>query len=99
MWLATTLLTIADGSLYLATPVDVIFIALPILEVARMKKGDDAGKFRDLDDVLYVAGFPGYSRLKTLLEEQLELVCDVQEDKIQSRSSFTSISDNEAHLR
>lgn len=68
-----------DGRLYIATQVDPVFILLPIFEEARMKKGDDLGKFRQLDEIIYIDGYPGYQQLASLAEKSMEVVCDVKE--------------------
>lgn len=106
-----------DGSFYLATPVDPLFIILPILEQVRMKasvflyqlsllvieeffffhdevfarfwastqwvvmflqKGDDMGKFRSMDDIVSVDGFPGYTCLLPFLSASLDILCEVR---------------------
>ncbi|GMY17687.1 ribonuclease H2 subunit B isoform X1 [Fagus crenata] len=68
-----------DGSLYTATPVDPVFIMLPIFEEARMKKGDDPGKFRQLDEIIFISSYPGYQQLLSIAEHSMQVVCDVKE--------------------
>ncbi|XP_073130570.1 uncharacterized protein [Henckelia pumila] len=68
-----------DGQLYIATPVDPVFILLPIFHEARMKKGDDPGKFRQLDEIIYVPGYPGYQSLSSMADKAMQVVCDVKE--------------------
>ncbi|KAK7311820.1 hypothetical protein RJT34_10197 [Clitoria ternatea] len=68
-----------DGRLYLSTPVDPVFMMLPIFEEARMKKGDDHGKFRQLDEILFIDGFPGYQQLISVVENCMQVVCEVKE--------------------
>ncbi|XP_031736473.1 ribonuclease H2 subunit B isoform X4 [Cucumis sativus] len=68
----------SDGRLYSATPVDPVFIFLPIFEEARMK-GDDLGKFRQLDDIMFINGYPGYLHLLPLAEKFMQVVCEVKE--------------------
>ncbi|CAL5016382.1 unnamed protein product [Urochloa decumbens] len=68
-----------DGGLYYCTPVDPIFIFLPTFEAARMSNGKDPGKFRQLDEILYVEGYPGYQQLMDVAEHHMELVCEVKE--------------------
>lgn len=68
-----------DGSLYIGTPVDPIFLLLPVLDDAQMKKADDAGKFRSLEDILYVEGYPGYLHLSCMLGNALDAVCEVRD--------------------
>lgn len=68
-----------DGRLYTATPVDPVFILLPIFEEARMKKGDDPGKFRQLDEMIFINGYPGYQYLLSIVETSMQVVCDIKE--------------------
>nr|XP_010929864.1 ribonuclease H2 subunit B isoform X3 [Elaeis guineensis] len=69
-----------DGSLYIATPIDPIFILLPVFEAARMtiQKRNDQGMFRQLDEILYVDGYPGYQHLMSVAEDSMQLVCEVK---------------------
>ncbi|KAK6116444.1 hypothetical protein DH2020_049906 [Rehmannia glutinosa] len=68
-----------DGRLYTATPVDPVFILLPIFEEARMKKGNEPGKFRQLDEIIYINGYPGYESLSSIAEKAMQVVCDLKE--------------------
>ncbi|KAL8137922.1 hypothetical protein V2J09_003923 [Rumex salicifolius] len=68
-----------DGSLYTSTPVDPVFIMLPIFEEARMKKGDDLGKFRQVDEMIFIDGYPGYQQMSSILEKSMHVVCEVKE--------------------
>ncbi|GMJ00207.1 hypothetical protein like AT4G20325 [Hibiscus trionum] len=68
-----------DGSLYTATPIDPVFIMLPIFEDARMKKGDDPGKFRQLDEILFINDYPGYQHLFSIAKDCMEVVCESKE--------------------
>ncbi|XP_059663028.1 uncharacterized protein LOC132308811 isoform X2 [Cornus florida] len=68
-----------DGRLYTATPVDPVFILLPIFEEARMKKGDDPGKFRQLDEIIFINDYPGYQHLSSTAEKSMQVVCDSKE--------------------
>ncbi|KAI4364995.1 hypothetical protein MLD38_021022 [Melastoma candidum] len=68
-----------DGCLYMATPVDPVFVLLPLFEDARMKKGDEAGKFRQLDEIMFVDGFPAYHSLVSAAEKSMHVVCEVKE--------------------
>lgn len=68
-----------DGGLYAATPVDPVFILLPMFDIARMKSGDDPGKFRPLDEIIELDNYPGYRYLPTIAEESMEVVCDCKE--------------------
>ncbi|XP_047323494.1 ribonuclease H2 subunit B [Impatiens glandulifera] len=68
-----------DGGLYTATPVDPVFVLLPIFDNARMKREDDPGKFRQLDEILFINGYPAYQQLSSIAEKSIEVVCDVKE--------------------
>ncbi|KAG6407853.1 hypothetical protein SASPL_130853 [Salvia splendens] len=68
-----------DGRLYTATPIDPIFILLRVFEEARMKKGNEPGKFRQLDEIMYIQGFPGYQSLSSVAEKAMAVVCDLKE--------------------
>ncbi|KAK8943351.1 hypothetical protein KSP40_PGU000656 [Platanthera guangdongensis] len=78
-----------DGSLYINTPVDPIFILLPIFNVARLKKGKERGMFRQLDEILFVNDYPSYQRLLSLAEESMPLVCEVKEFINSSREELS----------
>ncbi|KAH9795266.1 Ribonuclease H2 subunit B [Citrus sinensis] len=68
-----------DGSIYAATPIDPVFIMLPIFEEARLKKGEDPGKFRQLDEIIFIDGYPGYQYILPLAENCMQVVCEVKE--------------------
>lgn len=52
---------------------------LPLFEDARMKKGDDPGKFRQLDEILFVNDYPGYQQLFSIAKDCMEIVCESKE--------------------
>ncbi|WOG83071.1 hypothetical protein DCAR_0102245 [Daucus carota subsp. sativus] len=68
-----------DGRLYAATPIDPVFILLPIFDEARMKKGEDQGKFRQLDEIIFIQGYPGYQHLLSIADKSMQVVCDFKE--------------------
>ncbi|KAL5728517.1 hypothetical protein ACHQM5_001591 [Ranunculus cassubicifolius] len=68
-----------DGGFYTATPVDLVFILLPIFEEARMKKEGDQGKFRQLDEMLFINDYPEYQHLLSIAEDSMKIVCEVKE--------------------
>ncbi|XP_020572153.1 ribonuclease H2 subunit B isoform X2 [Phalaenopsis equestris] len=68
-----------DGSLYFSTPVDPIFIFLPIFSNARLKKGKEQGMFRQIDEILFNNDYPSYQCLVSLAEQSMQLVCEVKE--------------------
>jgi hypothetical protein len=43
-----------------------------------MQDGKDPGKFRQLDEILYVEGYPGYQQLMNVASHHMELVCEVK---------------------
>ncbi|XP_073007924.1 uncharacterized protein [Typha latifolia] len=68
-----------DGSLYISTPIDPIFILLPIFDAARMQKDNHQGVFRQLDEILFVHGYPGYQQLMSIAQDYMQVVCEVKE--------------------
>ncbi|KAH9795264.1 Ribonuclease H2 subunit B [Citrus sinensis] len=75
-----------DGSIYAATPIDPVFIMLPIFEEARLKKGEDPGKFRQLDEIIFIDGYPGYQYILPLAENCMQVVCEVKDEAIENAS-------------
>ena len=43
-----------------------------------MQKGNEPGKFRQLDEIMYIQGFPGYQSLSSVAEKAVEVVCDLK---------------------
>ena len=43
-----------------------------------LQKGDDMGKFRSMDDIVSVDGFPGYACLLPFLSASLDILCEVR---------------------
>lgn len=41
-----------------------------------MQKKDDPGMFRQLDEIIYVSGYPGYQYLSSIAEKSMQIVCD-----------------------
>ncbi|CAA7401003.1 unnamed protein product [Spirodela intermedia] len=68
-----------DASLFISTPFDPIFLFLPVFEEARMKKSHDQGMFRELNEILFVDGYPGYQHLLSIAKDSIELICEVKE--------------------
>lgn len=66
---------IADGGMYLASPVDVAFILLPILEAAAAQ-----GQFRELSEILEACGDSEATRLASMPSAVLAVaaLCDVR---------------------
>lgn len=44
----------------------------------KMQKGTDLGMFRQLDEILYVEGYPGYLHLMSMAVDSMQLVCEVK---------------------
>lgn len=45
-----------------------------------MQKREDPGKFRQLDEILFVDGYPEYQHLLSTVENCMQVVCDVKGD-------------------
>jgi len=43
-----------------------------------MQKGDDPGKFRQLDEIVFISGYPGYQHLLSIAENSMQVLCDVK---------------------
>jgi hypothetical protein len=43
-----------------------------------LQSGKDLGKFRQLDEILYIEGYPGYQHLMSIAGNHMELVCEVK---------------------
>lgn len=43
-----------------------------------MQKGDEPGKFRQLDEIIYIDGYPGYQSLSSIAEKTMPIVCDLK---------------------
>jgi ribonuclease H2 subunit B len=43
-----------------------------------MQKGDDSGKFRQLDEIMFINGYPGYQHLLSIAENSMQVVCEVK---------------------
>lgn len=46
--------------------------------LSEMQKGKDSGKFRDLDEILLVDGYPAYGYLTAIAETSMAVVCEVK---------------------
>jgi len=72
---------IEDGGVYLATPVDPLFLMLPILEQGRHATAEKPlGQFCPLEDILQAtqANYPAVELLKDTVTDSLPLVCQVK---------------------
>ncbi|KND02487.1 uncharacterized protein SPPG_09073 [Spizellomyces punctatus DAOM BR117] len=67
-----------DGSLYIFSPFDPLFLLLPILEKRRKKTSESPGIFLTLDDLLHDETYISLTRLHGLknLPEKLLVICD-----------------------
>ena len=43
-----------------------------------LQNGNNPGKFRQLDEILYIEGYPGYQQLMSVAGHHMELVCEVK---------------------
>lgn len=43
-----------------------------------MQKGDDPGKFRQLDEIMFINGYPGYQHLMSITENCMQVVCEIK---------------------
>ncbi|KAJ1974102.1 hypothetical protein H4R33_006864 [Dimargaris cristalligena] len=71
----------SDGTLHLMTPVDPLYILLPILEINNQNRDGFDGVYMMADDLLESPEFPDIAYLRTLpqLWDQLRLLCDVKQ--------------------
>lgn len=49
-----------------------------VLSFTVLQNGKDPGKFRQLDEILYVEGYPAYQQLMSVAGQHMELVCEVK---------------------
>ncbi|KAM3579603.1 hypothetical protein VKS41_008057 [Umbelopsis sp. WA50703] len=76
-----------DGILYMMTPIDPLFVLLPVLDQIRQKTGESEGRFVQIDDILHGQDDPKYKSLHHLsrmpdLAQQMQLLCDRQGERI-----------------
>ena len=43
-----------------------------------MQKRDDQGKFRQLEEIMFVNGYPGYQHLISISENCMQVVCEIK---------------------
>lgn len=46
----------------------------------QMQKASDQGVYRQLDEILYVDGYPGYQHLFSVAKDTMNMVCEVKGD-------------------
>eukprot|EP00697_Spironema_sp_BW2_P004111 gnl/Spiro4/15576_TR8371_c0_g1_i1.p1 gnl/Spiro4/15576_TR8371_c0_g1~~gnl/Spiro4/15576_TR8371_c0_g1_i1.p1 ORF type:complete len:303 (-),score=62.94 gnl/Spiro4/15576_TR8371_c0_g1_i1:13-921(-) len=70
-----------DGGLYLASPIDVLLLALPFLDSHRSQTAASAGRFVALDEILFDANWEDLRSLKPFLEADrtIEQICEVKD--------------------
>ncbi|KAI8822392.1 ribonuclease H2, subunit B [Fimicolochytrium jonesii] len=68
----------ADGSLYTASPMDPLFVLLPLLDARRKQTDAAAGQYISLDDLLFSEEYRDLSRIGGIedLADRLAAVCD-----------------------
>lgn len=47
-----------------------------------MQKRDDPGKFRQLDEIMFVNSYPGYQHLIPIAENCMQVVCEIKGNPI-----------------
>jgi ribonuclease H2 subunit B len=43
-----------------------------------MQKRDDLGKFRQLDEIIFINDYPGYQHLMSIAENCMGVVCEIK---------------------
>jgi ribonuclease H2 subunit B len=51
---------------------------VPLNRLTLLQNGKDPGKYRQLDEILYIEGYPGYQQLMSVAGHHMELVCEVK---------------------
>ncbi|KAF9937880.1 Ribonuclease H2 subunit B [Mortierella alpina] len=71
----------SDGSLYLITPMDPVFMFIPILDIMRQKTQNTEGRFLILEDIFESDQYASLRQLTQLqhIERDLRLVCEVRD--------------------
>ncbi|KAF9436227.1 Ribonuclease H2 subunit B [Entomortierella beljakovae] len=71
----------SDGSLYITTPIDPVFMFIPILDIVRKKSNDNEGRFLSLDDIFDSDQYTSLRRLSQLsrIEAHLAQICDIRD--------------------
>ncbi|KAG0243674.1 Ribonuclease H2 subunit B [Actinomortierella wolfii] len=71
----------SDGSLFLMTPIDPIFMFIPILEIMRQQTSESQGRFITLDDLFDSDQYTSLRHLAHLnhVEKYLSLICEVRD--------------------
>ncbi|KAF9320254.1 hypothetical protein BG006_002834, partial [Podila minutissima] len=70
----------SDGSLYMITPLDPIFMFIPILEIVRQQTSGSAGRFMVVDDIFESDQYTSLRHLAQLhnIEKLLAQICEVR---------------------
>ncbi|GJJ71193.1 ribonuclease H2 subunit B [Entomortierella parvispora] len=70
----------SDGSLFLITPIDPVFMFIPILDIVRKKTKESEGRFMTVEGIFESDQYSSLRRLTDLAKVQtyLELVCEVR---------------------
>ncbi|KAG0267047.1 Ribonuclease H2 subunit B [Actinomortierella ambigua] len=71
----------SDGSLFLMTPIDPVFMFIPILEIMRQQTSESQGRFITLDSLFDSDQYTSLRHLAHLnhVEKHLDLVCEVRD--------------------
>ncbi|KAL7748231.1 hypothetical protein RI367_006417 [Sorochytrium milnesiophthora] len=70
----------SDGTVTIMSPVDPLFVLLPLLDRQRCKTDDSLGRYLTVEDILHSDSVPDLMTLSesSALPEQLKLICDHQ---------------------
>ncbi|KAF9106362.1 Ribonuclease H2 subunit B [Mortierella sp. AM989] len=76
----------SDGSLYIITPMDPVFMCIPILDIARRQTSESEGRFLSLEDIFESDQYTSMRHLSQLdkMDQYLALICDVQDSAIKT---------------
>ncbi|KAG0078637.1 hypothetical protein BGZ92_001392 [Podila epicladia] len=76
----------SDGSLYMITPLDPIFMFIPILEIARQQTSGSTGRFLVVDDIFESDQYTSLRHLAQLddVEKHLAQICEVRDGSLKT---------------
>ncbi|KAF9378274.1 Ribonuclease H2 subunit B [Podila verticillata] len=76
----------SDGSLYMITPLDPIFMFIPILEIVRQQTSGSAGRFMVVDDIFENDQYTSLRHLTQLhsVEKLLAQICEVRDGSLKT---------------
>lgn len=82
------------------TPIDPIFMCIPILDIMRQRTSESEGRFLGLQDIFESDQYTSLRHLAQLfrIDQHLALVCHVRESTVMGGGSMTFRLDNERTL-